>query len=145
MIHKLIDKTKTSDLLFLSGVVLNYMNTNKDSGDLRSSILPELFSSLGVDTTINLIKYFGGETIAIPSHQEMTESFLVIICYYKKKVEDKDWAQIKEEVGIDINPHHLGKIIERMDADINLKLQDLRESGVADYMEKFQNLKGDKA
>ena len=77
MIQKLINRSKNEDILFLSGIILNIMNEKEERED--KNILPELFTTLGLETTINLIKYFGGETIKIPSHQEMYNSFLVLI------------------------------------------------------------------
>ncbi len=137
MIDKLIDKTKSEDLLFLSAVIINIMNeTNKL--EKECNILPELFTTLGVDTTINMIKYFGGETIRIPSHEDMYQSFLIIICYYKKKVEGKSWDEIKKEINIDISPHTLGKIIELIDGRINTSIEDLKRYGIKDYIEKFE-------
>jgi len=134
LISRLIDKSKSSDLLFLSGIIINYMNVEKRIGKETYSILPELFSTMGIENTINLIKYFGGEKIEIPSHEEMYQSFLVIICYYKKKIEGKDWNQIREELAIDISPHTLGKIIEKIDNDISLQVEDLKEYGIEEYI-----------
>lgn len=143
MIDKLIDKTKTDDLLFLSGIIINYMNEKNKLGKNVHSVLPELFSTMGVDNTINLIKYFGGETINIPSHEEMYQAFLIIICYYKKKIEGKDWSQIKEDIKIDISPHTLGKIIEKIDENINMQLKELRAFGIEEYIEKLKKSRED--
>jgi len=140
MISKLIDQSKTEDLLFLSGIILNYLNTENSDNKKKYSILPELFSTLGIDTTINLIKYFGGESIKIPSHEEMVQSFLIIICYYKKKIENKDWLQIKEEINMDISPHTLGKIIERIDEKLKIDINDLNSFGIEDYIKKISKV-----
>lgn len=137
MIEKLIDKTKSDDLLFLSGIIINIMNVEGRLGK-EHSILPELFSTMGIDNTINLIKYFGGETIDIPSREEMYQAFLLIICYYKKKIENKSWDEIKKEINIDISPHTLGKIIENIDKKINIDLKELREYGIEKYMDDFK-------
>jgi len=138
MIQKLINPSKTSDMLFLTGVVLNIMN-ERVYADEEKSLLPELFSVFGLETTVNLVKYFGGESLSIPSHEEMEKSFLVLVCYYKKKVEDKDWDTIREEVGIDINPHALGKLVQSIDSRIKLEVEDMKEMGIDKVM---QNLAG---
>jgi len=141
MIEKLIDKTKGSDLLYLSGVIINIMNSESKLGGTYP-ILPELFSTLGIDTTINMIKYFGGETITLPTHAEMYEAFLVIVCYYKKKVEGKDWDVIKKEVDIKINPHILGKLIENIDKKISLEIDDLKDMGLDKYVNQISGQTG---
>jgi hypothetical protein len=133
MIEKLIDRTKSNDLLFLSGIILNIMNDDQRFNGNRN-ILPELFATLGIESAVNLIKYFGGEDINIPTHNEMYSSFLVIICYYKKKVENKSWEEIRNEIGIDIKPQSLGKIIEKIDKRITLEVEDLRAYGIDDYL-----------
>jgi len=140
MIEKLIDKAKTSDLLFLTAIVINTMNSESRLGKVYP-VLPELFATIGVDTTVNLIKYFGGETITLPTHAEMYESILVIICYYKKKVEGKDWDQIRKEVNIQINPHTLGKLIENIDKRINLEIDDLKEMGLDKFVSQISAIK----
>ena len=112
MIQKLINPSKTDDVLFLSGVVLNILNEKVEGDGKSQNMLPELFSTMGLTGTINLIKYFGGEKIKIPSHEEMYQSFLILVCYYKRRVEHKSWDVIKEEVGPDVKPHTLGKIIK---------------------------------
>jgi hypothetical protein len=137
MINKLIDKTKSEDLLFLSAVIINILN-EAEKLKKECSILPELFTTLGVDTTINMIKYFGGETIRVPSHEEMHRAFLVIVCYYKKKIEDKSWDDIKKELSIDISPHTLGKLIELIDGRITTSLEDLKNYGIKEYIEKME-------
>ena len=139
MIAKLIDKAKSSDLLFLSGIIINLLNNHNRMN--KQPVLPELFSTLGLENTINLIKYFGGETLKIPSHEEMELSFLIILCYYKRKLENKDWDVIKKELNIDISPHTLGKIIQWIDTRISIDLLELRECGVEKAITKIQGKK----
>jgi hypothetical protein len=133
MLEKLIDKSKSEDMLFLSGIIMNILNEGTKL-QKEQTVLPELFSTLGIDTTINLIKYFGGETITIPSREEMYNSFLIIVCYYKKKIENKSWSEIKEEVGLDMAPHNIGKIIENIDARIKIEMNELKDMGLDKYL-----------
>lgn len=138
MIQKLINPSKTEDLLFLSGIILSILS--EGSSSKKENILPEMFMTLGLEGTINLIKYFGGQEIKIPSHEEMFRSFLIILCYYKRKLENKDWSEIKEEVGLDISPHALGKIIEIIDSRIILELEDLKTMGFEElFAERIKN------
>ena len=144
MIHKLINPSKTDDVLFLAGVVLNIMNEenglkplprgNKREKEYKESILPELFLTLGLEGTINLIKFFDGQTITVPSHAQMYNSFLVLVCYYKKKIEDKSWDEIRDEVGVDISPHALGKIIKCLDDRITIEVEELKKLGIEDLL-----------
>lgn len=140
MIEKLIDKTKSEDLLLLSGIIINLMKTDNKLGSHNYDILPELFTTMGIDNTINLIKYFGGETITIPSHEEMYTAFLIIICYYRKNVQGVSWEAIQEELKIDVSPHMLGKIISYIDERISLSIDDIKKFGIEKYIDQIKSL-----
>jgi hypothetical protein len=140
MLEKLIDKTKDQDLLFLSAIIINIMHQGEKM-EKKNSVLPELFSTMGVDNTINLIKYFGGETIKIPTHEEMYTSFLMIVCYYKKKIENKSWEDIQTDLNLDISPHTLGKIIGNIDKKLKLEIADLEPFGIDKYLGVLSKLK----
>jgi hypothetical protein len=162
VINKLINTTTSEDLLFLSAVIINILR--KENHELirdvktgkskqvsikslvkECSVLPEMFSTLGIHNTFNLIKYFGGETITVPSHTEMYESFLWIVCYYKHKIEGKNWDQIKEELpGLDISSHQHGKIIKKISDIIDNSFEDIKSMGIQSYLEKLTGVKNGK-
>ena len=143
MLNKLINTSKTDDVLFLSGIILNILNEQEaaEDDDVKKEppILPELFSTLGLDSTINLIKFFGGSHLKIPSHEEMYNSFLILLCYYKKKVEGKTWDEVKEEIGVPVSAHSLGKIIKSIDERITVEMSELEALGIEDLLRDRKN------
>ena len=48
--------------------------------------LPELFSIIGHERLIELAKYAGGETIKIPTLQEITSAIEALDWYYRKSI-----------------------------------------------------------
>lgn len=136
MIERLINRSSKADVLFLTGVVLSVMHENAYA-DKEPSVLPELMNTLGLEQTITLIKYFGGEQIRIPSHEEMHKSFLLLQCYYMKRVQDKSWEQIKAETKSDVNPHTLGKMIQMIDDRINIEIEELKGLGLEQEIAKL--------
>lgn len=140
MLNKLINPSKTDDVLFLSGIVLNILNEQEggeeEEGVDTNPILPELFSTLGLEGTISLIKYFGGANLKIPSHEEMYNSFLVLLCYYKKRIEDKSWEEIKEEIKVPVSAHSLGKIIKAIDDRVTIEMHELQAMGFEEFLKE---------
>lgn len=65
--------------------------TLKDSP--RYSVVSELFYILDHDNFLNLIKYFGGMEIRIPSVDEINELLKVILLYQYYVVEEIPWAE----------------------------------------------------
>lgn len=66
------------------------------------SWLPELFSIVGVESLINLCKYAGGETITIPTLEELSTSIESLQYFYdvnikkSKKQSDVPWSLLKK-------------------------------------------------
>jgi len=112
---------------------------NSEEYGAKDPVLPELLMTMGIENTINLIKYFGGQTVRIPSHEEMYKSFLVIVCFYKKEIEGKSWTDIKKEVKVDINSHALGKIVKSIGDRIKIDMEDLKAMGIDKFMEGLEN------
>ncbi len=50
------------------------------------SWLPELFSIVGVESLINLCRYAGGETIQIPTLEELSESIEALQYFYDIRI-----------------------------------------------------------
>ena len=53
------------------------------------SWLPELFSIVGVDNLVKLCKYAGGETITIPTLQELNDSIDALQWFYDIRISKK--------------------------------------------------------
>lgn len=70
----------------------------KDSS--KYSTVSELFYILDYDNFINLIKYFGGQEIRIPSSDEVARILKVLLLYQYSKVENLEWSESLKKSGI---------------------------------------------
>lgn len=70
----------------------------KDSS--KYSTVSELFYILDYDNFINLIKYFGGQEIRIPSSEEVARILKVLLLYQYSKVENLEWSESLKKSGI---------------------------------------------
>lgn len=46
------------------------------------ALLPELFSTIGIDSLLALCKYAGGETVKIPTLSELSDAILALDMFY---------------------------------------------------------------
>lgn len=46
------------------------------------ALLPELFSTVGIDSLLALCKYAGGETVRIPTLSELSDAMLALDMFY---------------------------------------------------------------
>lgn len=65
--------------------------------------LPELFSIIGTEKLITLCKYAGGETIKIPTLNQLTEAIEALQCYYDVYIK-------KSKSSFDIPDELVGKV-----------------------------------
>lgn len=70
----------------------------KDSS--KYSTISELFYILDYDNFINLIKYFGGQEIRIPSSEEVARTLKILLLYQYNKVENLEWSESLKKSGI---------------------------------------------
>lgn len=70
----------------------------KDSS--KYSTISELFYILDYDNFINLIKYFGGQEIRIPSSEEVAGTLKILLLYQYNKVENLEWSESLKKSGI---------------------------------------------
>lgn len=66
-------------------------------------LLPELFSTIGIESFLLLCKYAGGETITVPTLEELSESIMALQWFYDVYITNK-----KEESFI---PDRLVKLV----------------------------------
>lgn len=72
------------------------------------TILPELFSTIGIDSLLDLCRYAGGETIRIPTITELSTAILALDVFYTRDI-------LKQEYGADVSVGVL-KLYERIKA-----------------------------
>lgn len=64
------------------------------------STMSELFYILDYDNFLKLIKYFGGETIRIPSDKEVSETLKLLLLYQYREIEGLSWEESMSKSGI---------------------------------------------
>ena len=97
-IAELVNNVKdTSDLYFLSLLILDKLED--DSKD-KYKMLSELAYLLNGDSFINLIQYFGGQTITIPSRYEIQNSLRLISLYYYRDIQGYYWKEALVKAGL---------------------------------------------
>lgn len=67
----------------------------------KYSTISELFYILDYDNFIKLIKYYGGETVRIPSISEISETLRLLVLYQCRVVEEMSWEESLKKAGID--------------------------------------------
>lgn len=72
------------------------------------ALLPELFSTVGIDSLLALCKYAGGETIKIPTIDELSTAILALDVFYTRDI-------LKQEYNEDVSIGVL-KLYERIKA-----------------------------
>lgn len=77
MKNQKIDITQTSDFHCLLELMVPLYNIE------QFAWLPELFSIIGYEKLLLLMKYAGGETIRIPTLEQLTSSIEALDWYYK--------------------------------------------------------------
>lgn len=50
------------------------------------ALLPELFSTIGIDSLLALCKYAGGETVKIPTISELSAAILALDVFYTRDI-----------------------------------------------------------
>ena len=91
------EKTIITDLMHLSLLKKAQLNTD----DL---VYDEMFKLLGLETFSDLISLLDGRTVTFPTRDEFRDTLMTVLCYYYRNVEGKDWAEIRDILGVqDLN------------------------------------------
>lgn len=90
-----LDNLRKEDLLSVASALLYSL---KDSP--RYSTISELFYLLDYQSFMNLIKYFGGKTIRVPTSSEISECLKLLLLYQYYIVEEREWKDCLSLVGV---------------------------------------------
>ncbi|AMM44938.1 hypothetical protein SP15_140 [Bacillus phage SP-15] len=88
--------SETNDLYFVSMMLL-YLQKE----DSRYSTLSELSFILDQSSFLNLIWFYEGQTIKIPTKKELSESLRLILCYYYYDVQKLPWEEVFHKIGLE--------------------------------------------
>ncbi len=87
----------------------------------KYGVLSELPYLVDYSSFMNLIKYYGGMNIRIPTIEEVTEAFKVLLLYQYNDIDKLDWKDALHKAGYDETTdslsartklHHLRKILK---------------------------------
>ncbi|MCA1800444.1 MAG: hypothetical protein LC650_04050 [Actinobacteria bacterium] len=84
----------TRDVLNLVDLIL-YKNREIDLAGLHQLLGPDLF--------VQALQLLGGKTITFPDTDEFKDIFTWALCYYAREIQQKDWKDLKEELGYDVS------------------------------------------
>lgn len=101
--------SETNDLYFVSMLLL-YLQKDDD----KYSTLSELSFILDQQSFLNLIWYYEGQVLKIPTRKELTESIKLILCYYYYDVCKYPWEDIFNKLGIEYNVVNSRKLKAKM-------------------------------
>ena len=84
----------TNDLYYLSLMILSAkIGTN--------SILPEIIFLLDEKSLNNLLCYYGGQTVKIPTLQDLRDSLYGILIYYYYDIQGNSWKESFKKMGLE--------------------------------------------
>lgn len=66
----------------------------------KYSTMSELFYLLDYQSFLNLIEYFGGQVIRVPSSEEISEMLKILLLYQYRVVEEISWEDSLKKAGI---------------------------------------------
>lgn len=91
-----LDNLQKEDLYSVATALLY---TLKDTP--QYSTMSELFYILDYPNFIKLIKYYGGQEIRVPTHEEINEMLTVLLLYQYREVEELSWDECLKKVNAD--------------------------------------------
>lgn len=121
-INDAFKKKEKSDLDILFSIVSLILYKNEYNSDLI-----ELLENVGIDTFSKIINLFGGRSINLPSEDEFSETLVLAMVYYYKKIEGiSDWNQIQSKLPAhDLEKLSLSLRIHRLDSFTKQKIQQI--------------------
>lgn len=90
----------------------------------KYSVVSELFYILDYKNFLNLIKYFGGMEIRIPSSDEISDLLRVLLLYQYRKVDELSWEDSLARSGFSTDESNSARV-KMTQLEKILKSQDL--------------------
>lgn len=76
----------------------------------KYSVVSELFYILDYKNFLNLIKYFGGLEIRIPTADEISEMLRVLLLYQYRKVDELGWEESLIKSGLSLSDSNSARV-----------------------------------
>lgn len=68
----------------------------------KYSVISELAYLLDKDSFIKFIKYFGGQTITVPTTEEFKDTIKLLLLYQSHEIDKVPWRTALEDAGYDL-------------------------------------------
>lgn len=111
------EESIVSDLVKLSLM----KKASKNSDNL---IYTEVYNLLGLEKFSELVTLLDGRSLSLPTKEELKDAVVMVLCYYYRNIEHKNWDDIKTILGI---------------PDINTIKQGIRSSQFEAYLKEMIN------
>lgn len=91
------EESIVSDLIKLS--LLKKASKNSDN-----LVYTEVYNLLGLEKFSELVTLLDGKALTLPTKDDLKDTVTMVLCYYYRNIEHKNWDDIKSILGIpDIN------------------------------------------
>jgi len=126
-IFKAKPEAQKDPLFQLLNIVFQSSANIKDVGDI--------YRLLGFENFIRFTHLVSGRTIKFPSSLDLKEAIILTLCYYYRKIQRKEWAEIHEILPFEFNSIAISRRIKNLDDEFAKKINFGEEKTMAD-MEK---------
>ncbi len=102
--NSLFEKRKQSEVemfIYLSELIMHRQ--------LKDNNLSKIYKTLGLENFLDLVTVLQGQTIKIPSLEEIRDSYSLAVVYYYREILGWDWKEIKESDVVNLSPDILDK------------------------------------
>ena len=134
--NSLFEKRKKSEVemfIYLSELIMHRQ--------LKDNNLSKVYKTLGMENFLDLVTVLQGQTIKIPSLEEVRDNYSLAVIYYYREILGWEWKEIKESEVVDLSP----AILEKQSSisyglKVNQLSSDIREiinNVLIDYSEEF--------
>lgn len=89
------DNLNRQDIYSVASALLYMLKDNP-----KYKAMSELFYLTDYDSFIRMVKYFGGQTITIPTFEELDEVLRILLVYQYSEVEELPWKEVLEKSGV---------------------------------------------
>lgn len=96
VINVMKDVKEVNDLYYISLLILDKLSNSKG----KYKVLSELAYLVDMDSLLNLIYYFGGQTVWIPSIEDMQSTLQLISIYRNYDILGKSWHESLRAAGV---------------------------------------------
>ena len=80
---------------------------------------------------VNIVEYFGGSSLRIPTNEQLQDNLILSMCFYLREIEKWDWKQIKEFIDIPedrkdiMSPTLIGRKVNKLKTTMESFLMDM--------------------